>query len=114
MADLVVTDPNNVNLGVVPTSNVLTAGDRFPAEHGARYLLRINNGNAAPSLVVVDDPVSQAPAGSGTFIPDVDMTVVNATVRTMILDANRFRDANGWINFTAAPFATVSAEIYKI
>lgn len=114
MADLVVTNPA-VSNGVVPTSNVVSASDRFAATQGRKYLLRVNNGGGSPSNVVIDDPNSQLPVGgggtAGTFA-DVTVAVTNGTVKSHIIDASRHMDASGWINLTFSFITSVTAEIY--
>jgi hypothetical protein len=96
-----------------PTTNTAnTGGDRFQAQFGAKYMVRWNNTGGAPITVTVDDPVSVSPASATAFNPDVPVTVTNAQQRMQTIDANRFRDSNGWINFTYSGTPTMTAEIH--
>ena len=107
-----------VNPAAAPTNNAVTAaGDQFVAEFGAVYLLRFNNASATPANVVLDDPVSVAPAGNTQFNPDVTVAVPAGQARSMRVDANRFRNSAGNIVWTYSADMTNAAsvvEIYKI
>ena len=110
----------NINAPVVKpaaaplTNTANTGGDRFPATYGAKYLVRFNNTGGAPVTVTIDDSNSVAPGSGNTFDPDVAIAVTNAQARAVLIDAARFRDANGWINLTYSVAPTMTAEIYAL
>jgi len=98
----------NINAGTLtpagaPSTNLISAAtDQFAAEFGSRYLLRFTNASATPSDVRVTDPTSVAPQGNTLPGYATAITALPATtgVRTIEVDANRFRNASGFIVFT--------------
>jgi hypothetical protein len=114
MADLTVTNPLTAN-GVAPTSNVAAASDRFAVTRGRKYLYRVANGGGSPDNVTFDDPNSQLPVGgsgtAGTFA-DVVVACTNGQQRAFLVDADRFADANGWVNLTHSFTTSVTQEVY--
>lgn len=111
----------NVNVptlkpAATPTNNALTAaGDQFAAQPGAKYLLRFINGSATPGNVVLNDPVSVAPGDSTTFDPDVTVPIPAGQVRTIRVEANRFRDPiTGMIAWTYSANITNAASVVEI
>ncbi len=68
--------------GVVPVYNAASASDTIINNNG-KTVLHIKNGNAAPTVVSVDDPNSVSPEGATAFNPDATNTVVNATEEWM-------------------------------
>lgn len=74
----------------------------FPASIGARYLLLFRNTSGSASVPTIDDPTSQTPAGATAFNPDLVGASIPATtgVTSQLIDAGRFRDASGNVNFT--------------
>lgn len=112
MADLTVVNPN-VLAGVAPVSNTLAGGgDRFAVTKGRKYMIRVDNAHTSSQNVVIDDPNSQNPGAATSFNPDVTLTVPNATKRAMIVDADRFGDANNWVNLTYSGVTAMTMEIY--
>ncbi len=111
-------DWTNINVptlapGAAPSTNTANSGgDRFRAQYGARYLLRANNAGGAPITLTFDDPTSATPASAKQFNPDVDVAVTNAQARAILIDSNRFADANGWVNITYSGTPTMTVEIY--
>lgn len=115
----------NINTPVVnpagaPSTNAVSAAaDQFAAQFGARYLLRFTNGSAVASNIVLDDPTSPTPTGATAFNPDITVAMpgVAGSVRAIIVDANRFRDANGnivWTYSASMVNAASLVEIYKV
>lgn len=90
--------------GVTPTYAAgASGGDTFAAQAGARYILHFKNTSGGAITVTMDDPTSPTPAGTlaATFNPDITLSVPATTGDKMLLvDANRFRDANGNFNIT--------------
>lgn len=107
-----------VKPAAAPANNTITAaGDQFAAEFGAVYLLRFNNGSATPANVVLDDPVSVTPADATAFNPDVTVAVPAGEVRSMKVEANRFRNSSGnivWTYSADMTNANSKVEIYRI
>ncbi len=99
------------------TNTISAAADQFAAEFGARYLLRFANGSATPANVVLDDPTSVNPGDATTFNPDVTVSVPAGEVRTMRVDAKRFRASDGFIKWTYSADMTNAnskVEIYRL
>lgn len=111
-------DLNNINTptltpGAGPSTNTCTAGpDRWPAAVGARYMLIWNNTAGAPVTITTDDPVSTGPVGAFQFNPDVQVLVSSGSRRVQFIDANRFRDVNGWVNVSYSVSPTMTLEIH--
>jgi hypothetical protein len=114
MADLNNVNPLALAPGAAPLTNTnQSAGpDRFPAQVGARYLVRLNNTGGAPVTMTWDDPTSVAPASAKAFNPDVDVVVTNAQARVTTVDGNRFRNSDGYIYMTWSGAMTGSVEIH--
>lgn len=114
----------NINLpNVKPLANPLTnvmaaAADQFAAEFGATYLLRFTNGSATPGNVVINDPTAVDPGSATLFDPDVTVALAaSPSVRSITVQANRFRDANGNIAWTYSANMSNAAslvEIYRV
>ncbi len=113
MADWANINPKALVPGSAPSTNTANSGgDRFRAQFGAQYLVRWNNTGGAPITITVDDPVSQNPGNATAFNPDVPVTATNGQARMQWIDANRFADVNGWVNFTYSGAPTMTAEIH--
>lgn len=103
-----------------PLTNVMAAAaDQFAAEYGAVYLLRFTNGSAVAANIVLNDPTSTSPGDATTFDPDVTVAMpgVAGSVRTMRVDAMRFRDGSGNISWTYSASMVNAAslvEIYRV
>lgn len=92
--------------------NAAGAADTFAAPSGGNYLLWIANANASPTSVVIADSTSQSPPGATAFNAAVTVSVPATTgVRVMKISADRFRDANGNVNLTFTPNASVTYAI---
>ena len=107
-----------VNPSAVPANNTVTAaGDQFAAEYGATYLLRFINGSATPANVVMDDPNSVTPLAATAFNADVTVAVPAGEVRSIKVEANRFRNASGnivWTYSADMTHANSKVEIYRV
>jgi hypothetical protein len=99
--------------GVAPTYNAANAADVIaPTLSGQRYVIHVKNGNASPTVFVVDDPTSPAPGQAVAFNPDASESVPATSERIKIIDASRFKDSTGNINVTFSVTATVTYAIY--
>lgn len=84
-----------------PSNNAVTAGpDQFAADFGARYLVRVTNGHASATPDIwVQDPNVVAPAGrpftNATAAVAVSAMPAAGAVRQFVVDASRFRNAQG-------------------
>lgn len=116
MATLANINPPIVKPAAAPTNNALAAAtDQFAAQPGAKYLLRFNNGSATPGNIVLNDPISVPPADFTTFDPDVTVSLPAGQVRTMRVDANRFRDpVTGMIVWTYSANMVNAASVVEI
>jgi len=114
MPDLTVVNPANF-AGALAVSAVGSASDRFATTRGRRYLMRVNNAHASSQNFTVDDPTSVLPPGGsgtpGTFA-DVVVPVLNATTRSFMVEADRFADANGWVNLVFGIAGAMNVEVY--
>lgn len=92
-----------------------TATDVIPCSAFRWVLLIVRTGGTNTYLGTIDDPTSQAPAGTGvTFNADVTTgTVPISSIKSVRLDCARFRDANGNINITSSStFTGTTLEAY--
>jgi hypothetical protein len=110
----------NINTPVVkpagaPSTNAITAaGDGFNAQFNAKYLLRFANGSATPGNIVLNDPTSSNPGDATSFDPDVTISLPAGSVRTIRVDAARFRDSNGQVTWTYSANMTNAASLLEI
>lgn len=113
MADLAVVNPASAQGILVDSHAAAPGGDRFLTTQGRKYLMRIANGHSSPQTVTVDDPTSVGALGATLAQnPDVPVAVANATERVYLVDANRHRDANGWVNLTYSGTTLLTLEIF--
>lgn len=85
------------------TATTITPGsDSIPAL-AYRFVLLVVMSTTGTPTITVDDPTSQAPAGTGVqFNADVQLVLGAGQTKVMRLDCARFRDVNGNINYTTA------------
>lgn len=114
MADLTVVNPATAS-GTAPVSAAAAGGlaDRFAASRGRNYMIRTANTDASPHTLTVDDPTSVgAPGATTPQNPDVAIVVTNAQQRVYMVSADRFADANGWVNLAWSSATGMSIEVY--
>lgn len=88
-------------IGGVATS-ITPGADSIPAR-AYRFVLLVVSSTTGTPTITVDDPTSQAPAGTGVqFNPDAQVVLAAGQTKVMRLDCARFRDVNGNINYTTA------------
>jgi hypothetical protein len=117
MAVLTNINPPAVKPAAGPLTNAIAAAaDQFAAQFGARYLLRFTNGSAVAANIVLNDPVSQNPGDATQFDPDVTVAMPGTAgaVRTMYVDAHRFRDSSGNISWTYSASMVNAASLLEI
>jgi len=121
MADLTVVNPVlDATPGEQPVpATAAVGGDRFAATAGRRYLVRFSNADGAGRGAVFDDPTSGVGVVGATTAMNPDVTVTSpngaapANQRVVLIDADRFRDVNGWVNITYSPAPTaLTVEVY--
>jgi hypothetical protein len=77
-------------------------GDSFAGASGQRYLILWRNTGGANITPTIDDPNSATPVGATAWNPDMVCTVIPLTTgaTAQIINASRFRDSSGNVNFT--------------
>jgi len=94
--------------GVAPTYAAANATDFFTAAPNSRYEIHYKNGATptATGAFTITDPTTVAPPGSGAVAGFADAIVkatgsmlANTELKCVISNSDRFRDANGRINF---------------
>lgn len=103
-------------VGATVTPQVPTAADVIVPGPYSFILLVVRTGGTNTYSGTIDDPTSQAPAGTlaGAFNPDiVTGTIPINTTKAFLLPASRFKDSNGNINITSSStFAGTTVEAY--
>lgn len=95
---------------------VAEAGDTItPATTDQRLLLILDNANAAPRVVTINDPNTVAPAGAKDFDADVEITVpATDAVVVNLTQLGRFKDSNtGMISMTYADHEDLSVAVIR-
>jgi hypothetical protein len=117
MADLTTNIVAPSLVATTPSYNAVSAADFFTAQPGSKYRIHYKNG-ATPGtgLLKVTDPTSVAPAGSSPAGGWSDVPVVTnmaaTTEKSVIVNSDRFRDANGRINLAnAGTITTITVAI---
>jgi hypothetical protein len=88
-----------VNPSAGPSIATAAASDTFPVNPTGLYVMTVRNTTGTADNVTITDPTSVSPAGAFAFTPNVVVNVpITTGERDILIDARRFRDANGNVN----------------
>lgn len=110
MATITPVKPGVVGQVVTPVTPAAT--DVIPAA-AYRFIVLVAVSSTGTPTITVDDPTSQAPAGTGVqFNPDAQLSLTAGQSKVMRIDCARFRDTNGNINISTT--SPTNSTIYVV
>jgi len=108
---------NVTEAGVGASFVAVGASDTFtPAasDYDKAFILEVKNAGGTQDSVVIDDPLTQGPAGATAFNPDVTVVVPITTgdVRIRLAPIRRYLQANGTVAVTHSFTTSVTANVF--